>query len=209
MALTTVFRHYARGVAETIRAGVVVEVDGNRVRVGARLPESEIEVLVQETFTRAFGEKARLSYDGVRPYGAWLATIARNLLVDRARTEQHNARALPFDDIDSLPAAEAPDPTWRIEAEQIQQIVTRVKHQLREPDAAIFAARIERGMSFSETAKSLGLSEIVVRRRDTRLRAKLLIFLRKEGFLEHAKIKIGQSLLGRKTPSNVLRPEEP
>jgi hypothetical protein len=66
-AMTKVFRHYVDDVARTIRAGVVVNVDGQRTRVGQRLPEHEVEALVQETFTKAFAPKARESYDGVRP----------------------------------------------------------------------------------------------------------------------------------------------
>ena len=49
-----------------------------------------------------------------------------------------------------------------------------------------------------KTAKALGLSEVTVRRRDTRLRAALLDVLRGAGFLQDARVAIGQSLLGRR-----------
>jgi RNA polymerase sigma factor (sigma-70 family) len=197
-ALTRVFRLYVDDIARTLRAGVVVNVDGQRVRLGARLPEGEIEALVQETFTKAFAPRARESYDGVRPYGAFLATIARNLLIDRARQERRDARVVAVEDIGAL-AGDAPDPTWKIEEEQLAKIVAVVKGALEEPDRSIFHLRVEEGRSFRDTAAALGLTEIVVRRRDTRLRAKLLDLLRSEGFLTDARVRIGTSLLPRRS----------
>jgi RNA polymerase sigma factor (sigma-70 family) len=198
-ALTQVFRHYLDDVARTLRAGVVVHVEGQRTRVGQRLPEHEVEALIQETFTKAFAPKARESYDGVRPYGAWLATIARNLLVDRARNERRDARVIPVDDLADLPAASTEhDPTWKLEEEQLGRLVGEVKATLEEPDLSIFKLRFEEQKSFRETAQALGVSEIVVRRRDTRLRAQILDLLRSRGFLENARVRIGTSLLPRK-----------
>src|SRR5690348_13163693 len=47
-ALARVFREHLDDVAATLRAGVVVTAEGQRVRVGANLPEPEIEVLIQD-----------------------------------------------------------------------------------------------------------------------------------------------------------------
>lgn len=200
-ALTRVFELYVQDVAATLRAGVVVEAEGQRHRVGARLPESEIEVLIQETFTRAFAPKARESYDGLRPYGAWLATIARNLLVDRARQEKKHAREVIVDDIGALAApTDQPDPAWRVEEEQLAAIVARVTVGLDELDREIFRLRVQEGQSFRQVAEALKTTEIVIRRRDTRLRVRLLEALRQEGFLENARVRIGTSLLARKSP---------
>lgn len=197
-ALAAVFRHYAQGVFTVVRAGVVVEVDGARVRLGNGLPQGEVEALVQETFTRAFTKQARASYDGVRPYDAWLATIARNALIDRARVEQKHKRVAAVDDLGDFADADARDPAWHAEHRQIMGVVEQVKKTLDDVDAGIFRCRMEQGMSFSEAAKALGLSEAVVRRRDTRLRARLLDLLQNEGFLTEAKVRIGKSLLLRK-----------
>jgi RNA polymerase sigma factor (sigma-70 family) len=198
-ALAQVFRFYVEDVTRTIRAGVVVEIDGRRQRVGARLPEHEIEVLVQETFTRAFAPKAREAYDGLRPYGAWLATIARNLVIDRGRKELREQRSfVPVADADELKSDDVADPTWHLEEQQLRRIVDEMKASLGEPDKSIFMCRMEKQLSFREAANELSLSEIVVRRRDTRMRAELLERLRRHGFLEHAKVRIGASLLPRR-----------
>jgi RNA polymerase sigma-70 factor (ECF subfamily) len=198
-ALTRVFDLYVEDIGRTLRAGVVVEVEGQRHRVGAHLPEGEIEVLIQETFTRAFQPRARESYDGLRPYGAWLATIARNLLVDRARQERKHAREVPVEDVGTLSdEGSAIDPSWRIEEEQLGAIVRRVTGELDELDREIFRLRVQEGASFRAAAEALKTTEIVIRRRDTRLRARLLEALRAEGFLENARVRIGTSLLGRR-----------
>lgn len=49
--------------------------------------------LIQEIFIKAFSEKARHAYDGLRNYGAFLITIARNTLIDKARKHQKDALA--------------------------------------------------------------------------------------------------------------------
>lgn len=199
-ALTRVFRAFVDDVARTLRSGVVVEVDGRRTRVGQRLPEHELEVLVQETFARAFAPQARAAYDGLRPYGPWLGTIARNLLIDRARREQRDGRLVPIEDEEALGLrADTPeDPTWRMEEEQLAALVGQMKATLAEPDLSVFRLRFEQHKSFRETAEALGVTDIVVRRRDTRLRAQLLDLLRSAGFLQNAKVRIGASLLRRR-----------
>ncbi len=55
---------------------------------------SELEDLIQEVFVRAFSEKGRLAYDGLRDYEPYICTIARNLLIDRARKQ---GREVPLD----------------------------------------------------------------------------------------------------------------
>src|SRR5262249_47435933 len=54
---------------------------------GAAWPDSSVsaEDLVQEVFTRAFSQKARTAYDGLRDYGPYLFTIARNAVADAFR----------------------------------------------------------------------------------------------------------------------------
>ncbi len=106
-------------------------------------------------------EVPRASYDGVRPYAAWLATIARNALVDRARAEAKHKNVAGVDDLGDFADASTQDPTWRIEHEQLMRVVNRVRAELGEPDASIYRLRVEQGMSFSQTAKALGLTEVV------------------------------------------------
>lgn len=191
-ALTRVYRLYVQDVARTLRAGVVVEADGQRARVGRGLPDADVEGLVHDTFLRAFSPAARDGYDGLRPYGAYLATIARNILVDRARRLRRDARVLPVDDVDEIAAdAEgAPHPTWRIEEGEIVDAVRRVAEQLAPAERTVFRARYEQKLSLRDAAARTGMSIITVRRIDARLRHRLLDLLRREGYLVDARIGI-------------------
>lgn len=199
-AFEQVFDLYAQDVARTLRAGVLVQVEGRPTRLGKGLFEHELEVLLQETFTRAFGQKARDGYDGVRPFGAYLATIARNLIVDRGRREQRSSRYLAAGiDLERI----ADDTCTRdadevLEEQELSRLVARWADELDEPERTIFQLRYSRQKSHRETAAEVGLTEIQIRRRDSRLRVRLLEFLREHGFLRNARVSIGQSLLGRK-----------
>lgn len=56
---------------------------------------------MQDIFARAFAPKARLAYDGVRPYGAYVKRIAKNLMIDRARAVDPT---IPLDDTSEVVA---------------------------------------------------------------------------------------------------------
>lgn len=92
------------------------------IRLGAGLPEGDLEVLVQNTFVRAFSPSARAAYDGLRPFGSYLVTIARNLLIDEARARNRERRVETVADIDAVVGIEPQrDPTERLHAEQLAQ----------------------------------------------------------------------------------------
>lgn len=198
-ALARVFTRYAKDVAITIRAGVVVQVDGQRVRLGGGLPEHEVEVLIQETFLRAFGESARKGYDGLRPFGAYLASIARNLLVDRGRRTLRDARTIvPLHSIDEVAEPDPGEPSWQLEERQLRKILEEIKAALPDDQRGVFECRFEKQLSIRETAQALGMTVIMVRRRDTRLRMHVLAELRTRGYLENARVRIGERLLLRR-----------
>jgi RNA polymerase sigma-70 factor, ECF subfamily len=112
-ALAAVYERYVDDVATLARRGFTIESSGHvYVRGAGRDGEYE---LVQETFARAFTEKARLAYDGLQPYRPYLLRITKNLMIDRFRAEQKDARAVALDapsvgDIDQLLAANAEFP---------------------------------------------------------------------------------------------------
>ena len=49
---------------------------------------------MQEAFRRAFEERARSAYDGLRPYRRYLLTITRNLVIDQLRKQREGWPAL-------------------------------------------------------------------------------------------------------------------
>jgi RNA polymerase sigma-70 factor (ECF subfamily) len=181
-ALARVFHCYADDVARQVRA--------------TRVHEHEVEGLVHDVFVKAFGERSRSSWDGLRPFGAWLNTMTRNLLIDRARRERRTDPRAP----DDLPVVvdDAPDAAAQHDAGELAAALATFRAALNDDERALFTTRFADELSLAATAKALGWSEIRVRKLDTALRARLLEHLRARGFLTTTHVSIGTSLLGRR-----------
>ncbi len=137
-------------------------------------PESSVSVedLVQEVFTRAFSESSRLAYDGIRDYGPYLFTIARNVVVDAFR---RRGREVPTD-LETLSEHAASDPSgWGAEAPLSTdvQVLARVRGYLAQlsPElAAVHRQRFGLGVSQHAAAEALGISRQQLRTLEKRLR---------------------------------------
>jgi RNA polymerase sigma-70 factor (ECF subfamily) len=182
-ALARVFHTYADDVARQVRA--------------TRVSEHEVESLVHDVFVKAFAEKARLAWDGIRPFGAWLNTLTRNVLVDRARRERRLDVRAPED----MPVLvdDRPDAAARHDEGELDRALASFRATLDDGEQTLFATRFVAGQSLAQTARTLGWSEIRVRKVDTALRARLLDALQAAGFLKDARVRIGTSLLARRT----------
>jgi RNA polymerase sigma-70 factor (ECF subfamily) len=183
-ALAEVYRRYVAEVTMVIRGG-------------AR-DAWELENLIQETFVRAFQPRARSSYDGVRPFAAWIATIARNLTRDAGRARGREAkRTTPL----VHDPAGGPSPERAALDGELARVVTGFVAELDDEDRAIFVARYERGLSLRAAAKDLGTPVFGLRKRDALLRERLLSSLRAAGYLEDTHVKIGVAALRRRGKS--------
>ncbi len=87
-AFEVVYRRYCTDVFRLLRRGFVT---GNPPTGVPPLEEDRSLELVQEVFVRAFDERARLAYDGLRPYRPYVLRIAKNLRIDVARRDRHDA----------------------------------------------------------------------------------------------------------------------
>ncbi len=177
-ALARVFDTYVNDVTRTLRAGVVVKTADGPVRVGANLPEADLEGLVHDTFVKVFNERARMSYDGLRPFGAWVATIARHVLIDHGRASmgRHFVDAEIDDVADSGPSQE--DVVRRSE---LRTLLDRFLGALDGLDRRVFALRFVESKSRRDAGIALGMSEMQVRRRDVRLKRDLAQLLYAHG----------------------------
>ncbi len=160
-----VYWEYIDQVAGLVRRGFRLKDD---LRVPGVKPEL-LEDLVQEIFAKAFNERARLSFDGLREYRPFLFTIARNVVIDFAR---HAAREISLDDWPDDLAAAVPssdeDAPW---ADPITAAL--VQDYVRELPAALAAVHRERyvlGHPQRVAAAALGISRQQLRTREQRLR---------------------------------------
>ncbi|MEO6775037.1 MAG: RNA polymerase sigma factor [Kofleriaceae bacterium] len=181
-ALAAVFEHYVDEVATLARRGFTIESSGH-VYVRGATRDGEYE-LVQETFAKAFAGKARIAYDGLSPYRPYLLRITKNLMIDRYRAEQKEARTFERDalDLDAFqPAAEAPpDLHWQQLSTATAEYVATLGPEPRE----LVRLRFEEGTSQERVAEALGWTRRKVRTLERDLQQGLRSWLKQRGFLD-------------------------
>jgi RNA polymerase sigma-70 factor (ECF subfamily) len=151
---------------ETI-AWAAVSRGGGWGRDATRARRAEVADLVQDVFMKAFTEKARLGYDGLRPYAPYLYTIARNVIVDVARAR---GREIPTEegDLESF-LQEAREPVNAYADTGTIEVVERFIRSLPSDLRAVHEKRYVAGLSQQSAANELGLSRQTVRTLEGRL----------------------------------------
>jgi RNA polymerase sigma-70 factor (ECF subfamily) len=181
-ALERVYWAYVDRVERVVRYGFqLLNASGALYVEGLR--SDDVADVVQETFTRAFGERARLAYDGLRDYGPFLVTITRNLLVDRLRKQGRELQTGDLEALDGEAAVEerpfADDATMKV----VREYLATLPEALR----GVHEQRYVRGISQEEAARALGLSRQQIRTLEKRLRDGLAERLERAGLTEDEK----------------------
>jgi RNA polymerase sigma-70 factor (ECF subfamily) len=168
-ALAAVYWRFVRKVERLLSAGFEVRGRGTWVGGACRQPD-DLADLVQEVFVRAFSEKGRRAYDGLRDYGPYLYAIARNVLVDWARVR---GREIPSSWAELEAAIEmAPVPEDRApwEAPVTMRVVEEYLAALPQDLREVHRLRHEEGLSQEQAAEKLGVGRQTLRRLDRHLR---------------------------------------
>ncbi len=134
--------------------------------------------VTQEAFIAAFA--ALKSYDGTRPFKAWVSRIAINKCRDWARrraVRRFFSFALPLEAaaaiaIETIPADQ--QLADHVELARVRDAITKLPVAIREP----LVLRTIEGLTQAETAQVLGISEKAVETRLYRARNKLTDILR-------------------------------
>lgn len=187
-SMEQVYSHYAPDIARFLRRGFVYSTDGRPAAFAGYGSSFELEGVLQEVFTRAFAERARLAYDGLRPYGGFLRGVARNVVLDGLRKRARRGEVLvPFQgegveiwerdqEERDLPAS--------LEARRADELVQRfLADECDEGERALFEVRYEHDLSQQAAADKLGLTRIQVRRRESRIKERLLRFLKRAKYV--------------------------
>ena len=183
-ALTEVYRRHVRDVTGQLRHGFSFSSRGRAHRFVGYGSAFELQDALHETFRRAFEPRARASYDGIRPYGPYLKTIARNVVLRGFR-----AREVQFPEVGSegeagpieLADSEAATPEDTVASEQVRGVVAAYLQTLHEDDRELLRVRFIEGVSQRDAAARLGLGRQQIRGREHKLRKGLLAFLREQG----------------------------
>jgi RNA polymerase sigma-70 factor, ECF subfamily len=174
--LLRAFREGQRSALETVYRAYVVAIDRYLRTLARRTANLElgqtsaIADLLQEVFVRAFSPTGRNGYDGVRDYGPYLITIARNCFIDAARARGREVPTSP----DALPITledETGSPDW-YEPKTLDALAVYIR-DLTPELKAVYEQRFVRGLSQEETSRQLGLSRRGIRTAEQRLRSGL------------------------------------
>ena len=116
----------------------------------------DIGDIVQECFQRVLASKTNLLSRIEKP-SVYLVRVARNLLTDRARTDQRQLRSVHHEYVDGENAG--PDPLNALEArDMLRRVEERLAH-LKPMTRDIFLMHRFDGMTYSEIAAATGMSE--------------------------------------------------
>jgi len=198
-ALERVYREYAPAVAAFLVRGFTFGSKGRTLQFNGYHQPFDLDNAVQETFVRAFGERARLAYDGLNPYRSYVMAIARNLVLSELRRREVAMSQLvrvvdegqaPLDHLSQSQVQALSDgpcePTG--EAEFLRQELVTLYHgfieELKPQHRAFFIARFEQHMTQVEAGKQTSLSHMQARTLEKKLRKRFLSFMQSRGYLE-------------------------
>jgi RNA polymerase sigma-70 factor, ECF subfamily len=181
--LTRVYRTYSPRVLRYLSNGFRVRVDA-APRI-ARVGPLDLEAAHQDTFLRAFSERARLAYDGIRPFEGFLLAIARSAAVDTLRSVgKLSLSAIPLEAVsESILSEEASPEDAALEGE-LRSLVGRFLSRLSAEERRFADLRFVERRSQERAGAELGLSRQEARTRELRLKRALLEFLGAEGWLD-------------------------
>lgn len=156
--LDVVYRHYVGSLKGYFR--VLAR------RAGARelAEESVTQDLAQEAFLRVFSARSREAYDGVRDFGPYLRTIARNCFVDLLRRRRAERQLPPETSAvldDATGARSEPDERLALLVDYLANVAPPLKR--------VYEHRYVLGLSQESTSRALGLSRRSLRTLETRL----------------------------------------
>jgi RNA polymerase sigma-70 factor (ECF subfamily) len=130
--------------------------------------EREAEDVMQEAYVNAYSHLAQ--FDRRAKFSTWLTKIAVYEALGRMRTR---GRYEPLDEMPmetSMPISESPNPERETFGHELGRLIESAVDALGDGYREVFMLRQVEGLSTSETAEVLGVSEDVVKTRFSRAR---------------------------------------
>jgi RNA polymerase sigma-70 factor (ECF subfamily) len=190
-ALTTVYREYARPIFAFLGAGFSFESDGARRHFGGFKEPWTLEGLVQDVFAKAFDQRARLAYDGLRPYRNYLFTIARNHAIDYLRQRRPDMLSLDIHEFDAKTEGEiakamvdGDNPEQLSQARELETLVTAFASSLGDKERVCFELRLRQSRSIESVSHQMEVSEHWVKQTERTLKKRFFEKMRRHGYFE-------------------------
>ncbi len=134
------------------------------------------EDIVQEAFVK--GYLALSSFDAHRPFYPWLATIARNLALNRIKKTEKEKPASEYDDLISTVPDKATNPLDSLIDKENERRLALAVAALPEQYRVVFVLRTFEKSSYEEIARQLKIAVGTVDSRLYRAREKLVHMLK-------------------------------
>lgn len=148
---------------------------------GYRSPH-EVDDAVASTFAAAFEPQARLRYDGISPYHAWLSGVARNTIRSLCRKSGREIPLAVDEESASFRDTEAATPEEDAIRRDDHRLSERFRAFLADPNLEQVCHRVlALGESEQAAADELRMTRHQVRKALARIRKKIQLFLREEG----------------------------
>lgn len=138
--------------------------------------------LTQEVFLRAW--RSLNSFRGSSGFGTWLFRITMNLCVDFARRRQAQPQIQPIEGEEEIVLRQsdpASEPEQALEHQELRRELTAALNSVSEEHRKIVLLRDVSGLSYSEIAEALEISEGTVKSRLSRARLALRNVIYKRG----------------------------
>lgn len=177
-SLREVYEHYAPRVFGQLRGGFGFSSGRRMLRFQGYRRPYDLENAVQDVFIRAFAPRARLAYDGLRPYGEYLLAIARNLVLNELRRKE--ALFVEEEQADET----APRTEELFEQRELDRLLADFVAALDGARADYYRVRFVDGRTQVDAARELRMNRIIARRLEARLKLELLEHLKTHGYLD-------------------------
>lgn len=188
-ALESVYLAYFDHIQKLVRYGL------HAMRANVHVPGpgiNDLRDLVQETFTRAFAESARLAYDGRRPYGPFLSSITRNLILDHARRRNREINMEELPDVADVSDTHVEPWVDPVLVREVNVYLGTLAKDLRR----VHELRYEGSATQEEAARALGVSRQQLRTLERRLREGLAEHLRNQDHTEAVETAVRKATNG-------------
>lgn len=180
-ALSAVYSEHVEPLLAFLQRGFSFDSRGRALRFAGFRSSFELHDAVQETFRRAFERQARESYDGLRPFSAWLNVIARNVVLKEFRRNERlfldAGTAHDSDAALQIAAAEPQEPEADIHRTRVRALVRQFLDTLAEDERRLLELRFIEGVGQRDVAEQLAMGRQRLRGQEAKLRAKLVRFL--------------------------------
>ena len=188
--LAQIYGCYIDDVRSWLRNGFTLKGPPTRRVAGLQDKEAQQDV-AQEVFLRAFSTRARLAYDGSRPFRPYLSQITRNIRLDHLRQyarasklvasiANEYAPSVPLPVTGGLLEGDGLEPERALDWNRERAATARFIHQLDPVSRRFALLRYVDELSQSEVASAMSLTRGCLRTLERRLLASLRCWLRDE-----------------------------